>query len=162
MFVVQRILHSLKASSRKGFGIHSPFVFRFQREILNSQAAAGHSYAKECNKVLRMLLFMIAHFKLKMPLLLNGEYRKGFENYRVDFCTLPVKSKGYDLVVLDAEEFLDENHLKDEAFVVLTGKYDAIQKNPLKNRCSIFLDLYSAGVCVFRKGLSRQEFKLKL
>lgn len=159
--LVQKIQHNFKAIPRKGFGIHSPFVFRFQREVLNPKRPQGQ-YAKESNKVLRMLLRMTAYFDLKNPLLLTNEYREGFENYQVDYSTLPVKSRGYDLVVLDALDFFDENYLSPNAFVVLTGKQENMQKNPLKRRCSVFLDLYSAGVCIFKKGLSQQEFKLKL
>lgn len=159
---MQKILHNITAASRRGFGIHSPFVFHFQKEILNPKFSINPFYIREHNKVLRMLLRMIAYFDLRMPLLLNSEYRKDLETYNINFSTLPVKSSGYDLVVLDANDFFDEDYLAEEAFVVLMGKHSSMQKNPLKHRCSVFLDMYNVGVCVFRSGLSRQEFKMKL
>lgn len=159
---MQKIIHRFTASSKKGFGIHSPFVFNFQRKVLNPNLRRGQFYSNEANKVLRLLLRMTSYFNLNAPLLLNSEYRHGFEGYEIDYGTLPIKSSGYDLVVLNADDFFDENYLADEAFVVLKGKHAHIEGNPLRNKCNVFLDLYDVGICVFKKGLSRQEFKMKL
>lgn len=160
---VEKWLHNLTASPKRGFGIHSPFVFRFQQEIVNAKGNEEDTNYNGANyKILRMLLRMHSFYSLKSPLLLSGTYREGFEQLRIPYSTLPIKRNGYDLVVLDSTDFFDENYLKQEAFVILTGNHEKMHSHPLKYRCNVFLDFYSAAVCVFNKGLSAQSFKMKL
>ncbi len=163
--LIEKIGHSLKSHSKRGFGIHSPFVFDFQQRVLHSQKK-GESifagYSKEQDKVLRLVLRMCAYFNLQSILLLGELYCKGFDRYSIRYDAQVAAEKKYELVVVNASEDFNAVCLENKAFVVLTGGRRAILENPLRQKCEVFLDLYEIGVCVFNKGLSKQEFKLRL
>ncbi len=162
--LVKKTIHKLLAHSKKGFGIHSPFVFRFQREVLHPNKGARFygEYAKEQNKVVRLLLRMRSYFNLDCLLVVGDTYQRVFENYAIPYDTELVSTKKYDWVLLNTTESFDVSCLADEAFVVLIGDREALLGNTLRKKCNVFLDLYEVAICVFNKGLSKQEFKLKL
>ncbi len=161
----QKLLHRLTALSRRGFGIHSPFIFDFQRNVLHPKKRNAQLYLpfhKEPNKVLKLLLRMRVYFHLGTPLVLTKQYQRGFDKYGIAYQTLQNPAQKYDWAVINATQPLSKNVLQKEAFVILTGAYKNIQKHSLKKQCTVFLDLYHIGICIFKKGLSQQEFKLRL
>ncbi len=161
----QKLLHRLTTLSRRGFGIHSPFIFDFQRNVLHPKKRNAQLYLpfhKEPNKVLKLLLRMHVYFHLGTPLVLTKQYQIGFDKYRIAYQTSQNLVQKYDWVVMNAIQPLSKNVLQKEAFVILTGTYKDIQEHSLKKQCTVFLDLYHIGICIFKKGLSQQEFKLRL
>ncbi len=164
--LIQKLIHKLKSHPQKGFGIHSPFVFHFQREVLHPNKGSRFygEYAKEQDKVVRLLLRMRSYFNLDCLLILGDNYQRAFENYAIPYDTELASMKKYDWVLLNTKESFDVSYLADEAFVVLIGDRDreALLENTLRKKCNVFLDLYEIAICVFNNGLSKQEFKLKL
>lgn len=161
----QKLLHRLTALSRKGFGIHSPFIFNFQCKVLNPKKEDKTLYLqinKEPDKVLRSILRMQIYFDLHNSLVLVKKYQKGFEKYKVSYTAVPYTPQNYNLVVLDATRSFSEKWLQKEAFVVLSGTYKEILQHPLRKKCIVFLNLYYIGICIFKQGLSHQEFRLRL
>ncbi len=163
--LIQKTIHNLKANSKKGFGIHSPFVFEFQQKVLHPQKKGENifaGYSKEQDKTLRLLLRMRAYFDLENILLSAELYHKGFDRYSVRYDAQSAAEKKYELVVVNTSEDFNAINLAKEAFVVFTGERRAIMENVLRQKCEVFLDLYEIGICIFNRGLSKQEFKLKL
>ncbi len=163
--LIQKIRHRLKSHSKKGFGIHSPFVFEFQQKVLYSQKSEEGvlaSYGKEQDKVLRLVLRMCEYFDLQNILLLAESYHKGFDRYSVRYDVQSTPDKKYELVVVNASEGFNAVRLAKKAFVVLIGAREELLENALRHKCEVFLDLYEIAICVFNEGLSKQEFKLRL
>lgn len=164
--LIDKILHKLKSRPKRGFGIHSPFVFCFQREVLHPKKKNARllykTYENEQDKILRLLLRIYTYYKVQEVFLGTEFAEKGFEKYGIAYDNELELSKKYKLAVIGTSSKLDENCLCNQAFVVLTGNRAQILENPLREQCDVFLDLYEIGICVFDKGLSKQEFKLKL
>ncbi len=125
----QKLLHRLTALSRRGFGIHSPFVFDFQRKILHPKRQDKALYLqvnKEKNKALRAVLRMQIYFELSNTLVFPENWQKGFEQYGFAHDISPQNTQTYDCIVINATDNLAEKWLKKEAFVILTGEYNTV------------------------------------
>lgn len=159
-----RVIHNLKSKSRKGFGIHSPFVYQFQREILNSKARDYtwlSSNKRKQRRVFAMLIRMIKHFELSKLLIFSTHYQKEFEIEHLLYDSNPKQNTKYDLLVLDAMDSTTGSFLSRNSFVMLIGNQEQMNQNFFRQKCDVFLNLYDFGICIFREGLSRQEFDLK-
>lgn len=159
-----RIIHNLKSKSRKGFGIHSPFVYQFQREILNSKAwdcVLLSSNQRREKRILKVLIRMIKYFGLNKLLILSDVYQRQFNRHGLVYDNNPKENRKYDLLVLGATDFINESFVAKKSFVVLLGNQMEMKQNLFSQKCDVFLNLYSFGICVFREGLSHEEFKLK-
>ncbi len=104
---------------------------------------------------------MLAYFDLKSPLLLKDKFCEEFFMRNIPYYISPEEVGKYDMVLMDSADSFEREYLAEKAFVILEGKRQEILKNPLRKNCEVFIDLYYVGICVFRKGLSKQEFKLK-
>ncbi len=161
----ERLRHRFTALSRKGFGIHSPFIFDFQRKILHPKRQDKALYLqinKEKNMALRAVLRMQIYFNLSKILVCPKNWQKGFDQYGFAHDISPQNTQTYDCIVINATDNLAEKWLKEEAFVILIGEYNTVLQHQLRKKCNVFLDLYDIGICIFKKGLSKQEFKLRL
>ncbi len=162
---IKKLLHILTAYSKKGYGIHSPFVFDFQRNITHPERKSGTIYSKyleETDKILRLLLRTKAYYKLDELLLLTNQYHKKLEEYEINYDTVPQKETQYNLIIADAEQEIDKDFLKHGTFIALLRKNEELKRNNAYKECHVFLNFYDLGLCIFNTGLSKEEFKLRL
>ncbi|PVX52559.1 hypothetical protein C7377_0886 [Balneicella halophila] len=162
MSLVYFISHRFASYSKKGYGIHSPFVYQFQKQILRPKGREKKIYGDENDKVLRMMLRMKHHYKLTDILLLNNNYYNSFDKYHLKYDKTPVLDKKYNLVILGKKDCFGKLSLSNEAFVISIGTRFINSDYSLREKCDFFLDLYKVRVFVFNNGFSHQEFKLVL
>ncbi len=162
---MQRLLHKLTALSKKGYGIHSPFVFDFQRKIVHPQRKLGNiysEYSKEKDKTLRLLLRIKSYYKLDKLLLATKRYHEKFKEYNIDYDATAKKGTTYNYIIADATQEIPEDSLKHGTFVALLGKNKEIKQNNACKKCQVFLIFYDLALCIFNNDLSKEEFKLYL
>ncbi len=162
---IKRLLHKLTAYSKKGYGIHSPFVFNFQRKIVHPQPHLGDiylEYAAEKDKQLKLLLRIKSYYKLENLLLLTKQYQKEFEAYKINYDAVPQKKTQYNFIIADADQKIAKHFLKHGTFTVLLGENKKWMQNNVCKGCQVVLDFYSFGICIFNNGLSAEKFKLYL
>ncbi len=162
---IKKLLHILTAYSKKGYGIHSPFVFDFQRNIIHPKRKSRtiySEYLEEKDKVLRLLLRTKSYYKLDKLLLLTNQYHKKLKEYEINYDTIPQKKTQYNLIIADANQEIDKNFLKHGTFIALLRKNGKFNKNNAYKKCQVFLNFYDLGLCIFNSGLSKEEFKLRL
>ncbi len=162
---MKRLLHKLTSLSPKGYGIHSPFIFNFQRKIVHPQPYLGDiysEYSEEKDKILRLFLRIKSYYKLDNLLLLTKQYHKEFEAYKINYDAVPQKETQYNFIIADTDQRIAKLFLKHGTFIVLLGENKKWLQNSVCKDCQVVLDFYSFGICIFNNGLSTEKFKLYL
>ncbi len=162
---IKRLFHKLTAYSKKGYGIHSPFVFNFQRKIVHPQPCLGDiysEYAAEKDKLLKLLLRIKSYYKLEKTLLLTHQYHKEFKKYKIQHATIQKKEIQYNYIIAESNRKIPKCLHKHGTFIVLLGKNKRWLQNSVCKDCQVILDFYSFGICIFNNGLSTEKFKFYL
>lgn len=158
------LYHKLRAKRRAGFGIQSPFVFNFQKKILNTRKKDGnffYEFQGEKDKSLRMILRMIRYYNLSEIANLSGRYLSDFERYGIYVDREIAPEKMYDLVITLDEFPAERKQFAELAFVVFL---DTMKQNnhPKKKQFKFFLYMYHISLGIVYDNYTHEEYRLKL
>lgn len=162
--MLKLLRHKLRAKRRAGFGIQSPFVFNFQKKILNTRKQDGnlfYEFQGEKDKTLRMILRMIRYYTLVEIVDLTGNYIADFERYRISVDREMSPLKTYDLIITLDELSVDRERFSELAFVIFLNRVG--QDNyPKKKMFKFFLNMYSVSIGILYDNYTYEEYRLKL
>lgn len=162
--MLKLLRHKLRAKRRAGFGIQSPFVFNFQKKILNTRKQDGnlfYEFQGEKDKTLRMILRMIRYYTLVEIVDLTGNYIADFERYRISVDREMSPLKTYDLIITLDELSVDRERFSELAFAIFLNRVG--QDNyPKKKMFKFFLNMYSVSIGILYDNYTYEEYRLKL
>lgn len=165
------IRYFLYSKSSRGFGVHSPFIFRFQTLVANPKRRDGKlrtEFLHIGNKQERLILRMLSYYDIQTVLVSKNQPLKELIcRYFPQVEIVDSKPERADLVICNAldntEETLPELKCdsKKEKWLVLMNKHEKGQDLWKKVKTStINLDLYVMGISIFDSRKQKESFRL--
>ena len=175
------LIYKLTSRYRKGFGVHSPFVFDFINNVLNEKNpyytypqidALNYKY-KQIN---RLLFRMVSYYKCKNILIIgeNDDFQKVIRlinnNIMIEQGS-EVKFANSDFIYIAEKELkkIDDfykNNFSKDLIIICQGIYNNHKNKILWNKLlqnnfpQILIDIFEIGIIFVRKDLKQQFFKI--
>ncbi len=168
-----RLRHNLTADSRRGFGVHSPFMFDFLENVLNEECGY-YAYARiedlypqpQEQNFAKLLYRIIQYYGLKKTSRLG--LPKAFEPliYLCEGVEVgDFESQQSDLMFLGVSDLNKLENLCEEQVVVFVEKPFLRQKQWLsfvsKAKNGIFVDCFDFSIIFANQKFQKQLYKIK-
>lgn len=162
----------MRIHHRCGYGVHSPFAFRFLTEVVYEQAPYYAYRRLDAGLPWRMclrrrkglhLLLRLANWLQPEVIVLSGNH-PWIRTYLMAGCSKAViyghmPAGGADMVVLDAPDDEAESLVHEGGMLVLDGLSG--HEEWLRGlRATVTFDLYDLGIAIYNKKLQRQHYRV--
>lgn len=180
-YLRQRIKHAIRFRHKRGFGVHSPYMFNLILNVIRDkkgQFQYPHFTQQELQisnkkrKLLKLLVRIIVSQKIKSVFIIGNDtelIRNYLQRLSIPlvFCdTIEQAQFVYIGTIRRSLSVIDEGHFTDNQFVILydlyKSKQNGIVAKKLTQSATVSLDMLWYGIYIFNSKLQHGHYNLLL